>query len=611
MNPFRPAPALRLAAAMLAAVAVAASAQELQVFTSSVGLTRVKVAVIGENGLPVRGLDVGDFSVRERDVDRPVQVVLSPEENALDVVLALDFSQSIAEEWPDARESAHEFLDSLSVNDCVYLLPFNTRVGPGVWGGPDNPDLRRTVDVFRVGGATRLYDSMLGAYQVLENRDLSLSDDPLFRREDDLDPWPAVGPCSRRAAERSGERRRAIVLLTDGADYGSSARYGDILLTSWRAEIPVFSVAVGMAGLSAARWRLERSKRYGWSSTSPRANDFADRIQELRAQLAELARVTGGQFVSQREIRRGYDDVLGLLRGYYVVGYQSDAEAGEGWSEVEIEVADDDLDVIVQPGVYRVDRNVQPGLNALRRGRALFRKGSYEEALAEFDLAVALAPDVGAPFYGRGLVLEALERWEAARDSYLQALSWDPGSSAAYGRLADVSLHLGSHDEAWEYAVRARLGGVDVRGVMRQLAEISEPPFDLRARMNVPVIGIMPPQVASLTALLDLRAVMRRIISRIDASPDYGYSTAARFSDVLLETRVDRFERDDAGALRLEARVEVLTGLGPDAETREERLRVADIEDPRLLREGIAATLTKLLGWIDDKVEPREREIEP
>jgi VWFA-related protein len=605
-----PSSPVRIAALLLLIVSVgslAAGQEQVSVYTSSVGLTRVKVAVVGDDGIPVKGLGVEDFSVRERGVDREVQVVLSPEDNALDVVLALDFSQSIADNWPDARDSAHDFLDSLSINDCVYLLPFNTRVGPGVWGGPDNPDLRRTVDVFPIGGATRLYDSLLRAYQVLESREMSLSADPLFHRDDELDPWPAVGACSRQAAERSGERRRAIVLLTDGADYGSNVSYGDILVTSWHAEVPIFSVAVGMAGISGARYRTQQMSR-GWGrlSTARRASE----IDDLRDQLAELARVTGGQFVSQREIRRGYDDVLGLLRGYYVIGYEDiDAdEDNEGWSEVEVEVVDDDLDVIVQPGVYRMSRSVQPALVALRRGRALFRRGDYEAALAEFDLATALAPAVGSPFYGRGLVLEALERWEAARDSYLRALYWDPGSPAAQGRLADVSLHLGEYDAAWEYAVRARLGGVDVRGVMELLRQQSEPPFDVAERLAVPVVGVMSPHVASLTALLDLRETMRTIINRIDASPEFGYTTLARFADVLLRTRVDEYGRSENGVLRLEAEMEVFAFETEDRH--DERLRIENLEDDGDAHAAIVTTLGELLDWVRENVEAPEREID-
>lgn len=594
-----------LAAALLTAVPVVWAQEQISVFSSSVGLTRVKVAVVGDGGVPIRGLSVEDFSVREGGVDREVQVVLSPDDNALDVVLALDFSQSIAEDWPDARDSAHEFLDSLSINDCVYLLPFNTRVGPGVWGGPDDPDLRRTVDVFPIGGATRLYDSLLRAHQLLESRELSLSDDPLFERDDDLDPWPAVGPCSRQAAASSGERRRAIVLLTDGADYGSNARYGDILFTSWHAEVPVFPVAVGMAGISGARYRMQQSTR---GRSTLQAARRAREIDDLRDQLAELARVTGGQFVSQREIRRGYDDVLGLLRGYYVIGYLSNETDREGWSEIEVELADEDVDVIVQPGVYRMSRSVQPALVALRRGRALFRKGEYEQALAEFDIAIALAPEVGSPFYGRGLVLEALERWEEARESYLRALEWDPGSPSAQGRLADVSLHLGEHDAAWEYAVRARLGGVDVRGVMELLWQRGEPPFDLQERLSVPVVGVMPPHVASLTALLELRETMRTIIDRIDDSPEFGYTTLARFADVLLSPRVEKYERSDEGVLRVEAKLELYAFESEDRH--DETLRIANLHDLSDATAAIDTTLDELLEWVRDKVEPREREIE-
>jgi tetratricopeptide (TPR) repeat protein len=479
-------------------------------------------------------------------------------------------------------------------------------VGPGVWGGPDNPELRRTVDVFPIGGATRLYDSMLRAYRVLEYRALSLSNDPLFRAEDELDPWPVVGPCSRRSAERAGERRRAIVLLTDGGDLGSNSRYADILQTSWHAEVPVFPVAVGMAGVSAARWRTERASR--GRRTTIEAARYAEAIDEVRSQLTEMARVTGGHMVSQRDIRRGYDDVLGLLRGYYVIGYRGE-QAKEGWSEVEVEVNEDDLDVIVQPGVYRFSQSVRPALDALRRGRALFARGDYEEALAEFDIAVALDREVGAPYYGRGLVLEALERWEEARDSYLSALQWDPGSPAATGRLADVSLHLGDHAASWEYAIRARLSGVDVRGVVAMLNERADAPEDLDERLARPVITVLSPQVPSLTALLDTRDLMRQIITRIDDSPEFGYATRERFGDVVMNTRVVRHELRDGGAVRAEVVFELYQA--ERGKVREEKLTIDNLDDGDAAAAALADKLDRLLRWVAEHVEPRERASDP
>ena len=95
-------------------------------------MTRIKVAVLDDDGVPVPGLAAGDFRVFEDGNEQTLDVVLAPADVPLDVAVVIDFSASISAEWadPQPREAAERFLDALGESDCVYLLPFQDTVGP-------------------------------------------------------------------------------------------------------------------------------------------------------------------------------------------------------------------------------------------------------------------------------------------------------------------------------------------------------------------------------------------------------------------------------------------------------------------------------------------------
>lgn len=555
------------AGAWIATICIAGllpAAQEAPIFRSEVALTRVKVAVLDSAGNPVEGLGPEDFAVQERGQAREVKLVLSPDDNALDVALVLDFSQSVAERWPEARDAARDLLKSFSSRDCVYLLPFNERVGPGVWASANDSELEVAVEEFPFGGRTRLYDALNQAQTAIQGR---------------VDPTGGgvSEHCRSVQGEGARERRQAIVLLTDGEDQASHATYADALVTSWYGEVPVFAVAVGSA-----------AERKG---------------QSLRDQLAEIARVTGGQLLSQAEVRDGYRRILSLLRGYYVIGYASGAEVADGWSAVEVEVPRERYEVLTQRGVFRVATSVQPAIEALARGRANYQSGAYERALEAFSLAARLNPAVGSPLFGRGVALEALGRWAEARDSYRAALASEPGLSAAHVRLAERTMQQRDFDAAWEHLVRARLAGMDVGGLMAALAARSEPPFDLEQRLDVPLIGVLEPASPRLEIQLGVQPVLNRIIRTVDQSSHYAFTPSRDLANFFVVPEVERFEplHDGRVSARLRMRLQTRDGRSLNDVRVEIELPGDAASLPRVLDDEIET----LLRWVTDNVRGR------
>lgn len=565
-------------------------------FEVSVGMTRIKAAVIDANGEPVVGLGPSDFRVWENGIEREITLVLDPVRFSLDVALVLDFSGSIQRDWSaaSARQAAHGFLEQLDPDDCVFLLPFNSQVGPGVWGTPDDVRLRQAIDDQGFEFYTRLYDAMLVAHDALDQRRPDSASAAAEELEDTLygtwmEPVTDASCGEPLDPQEARERRAALVLLTDGEDSGSRAGYADALMASWRSEVPVFAIGVGMAS--------QRVRYRGSTSSRRTSRQQFESIAALQDQLREIARVSGGQLILQRDLVDGYATTLGLLRGYYVLAYPSPEELEEGWQELEVKLTDARAEVVVQPGVYRDEESHIGAVNILREASVKFALGQYEEALLDFDHVARFSPDIGAPFFGRALVLEKLGRYAEARDSFARSLQLRPGAPATHAKLAEMSLRVGDYDQGWEHAIRAHLGGFSQVETFAALDKVSESPEDIRARLVGPVVFFMPPRVPELDDQLALADVSHEIMAGLDTTPMLAITNDSRIADFTISVWV-RGLGDDG---RLSARL-VLYDL-VSGTRREQGLTIENIHDEEAVQAAINEALEEARDWILDRHE--------
>lgn len=82
------------------------------------------------------------------------------------------------------------------------------------------------------------------------------------------------------------------------------------------------------------------------------------------------------------------------------------------------------------------------------RGNSRSRQGKMEEALADFDRSIALAPYAADPVLNRGVTLESLGRYQEAAADYQAVLLAQPNDPAAWNNLGNVKAALGQWDEA-------------------------------------------------------------------------------------------------------------------------------------------------------------------
>jgi tetratricopeptide (TPR) repeat protein len=558
--------------------ATSTAQEQAPIFRAGVDLTRLKVAVVDDDGMPVPGLEIADFRVFENGEEQRLDVMLAPADVPLDLAIVIDFSASVDAEWPDPRprEAAEQFLDALSPTDCVYLLPFQDDVGPGVWGAPNDPAVRRMLWNYPYGWSTRAYDAIRAAHEALADRapDYGTGSFPTITSGGCGAPLPPDEVLKRRAA---------LVLLTDGEDTASDIQYADVLLASHQAERPVFAVAVGLAG-----GRTRRSRYVSFQAYRREAN-YGDSLQD---QLAELSRVSGGHLITQRDIEDGYDEVLALLRGYYVLGYRTPTPIREGWNGVRVEV-EGDYQVLTQPGVYRTSTDYAAMRSAMKIAAERLR-GNPREALRMFEIAEQLAPELATPSFGRGVALERLGSLEAARDAYERALYLSPGAVEIRRRLAAISLTLADYPAAWLHAVRVRRAGYDASEILETLQRVSPTPDDFDARVRGPRVAVPKATVPDLDAQLALLPIWRKVAARLEQDLSITVVPAGSRADFV--AALDLRELETRAPRRLDLRLDLLDIY--QGETEDPRVEVDDIEDIEALDAALDDAVSEGLEWL-------------
>jgi len=306
-------------------------------FRATVDLVIVNVAVFDRSGVPMAGLEKRDFRVFDDAEEQQIAVFLTPLEAPLAIVLALDFSESVRPAAPTAREAATTFLHSLSSDDCVFVLPFQSNVARGVWVPGADPEIGRLLGMIPFEGGTALYDAIKTGLDELQ--------DVGSKRRDLMPDTTANYACWNSVAGKAdgsvADRRSALVVLTDGNDQHSTAEYPDVLLLAKGAGVPIFPVAIGGA---ANPWRTNN----------------VGLLANLRAamRLDELARYSGGMVIraGREGLQGAYAEVLNVLRASYVIGYHMPTASSEStserdrWHDIEVTVSRAGVRVHARPG---------------------------------------------------------------------------------------------------------------------------------------------------------------------------------------------------------------------------------------------------------------------
>jgi Ca-activated chloride channel family protein len=225
--------------------------------------------------------------------DRPERISGFVSENVpLELVVALDISDSVKPELPLLKAAAVEFLAAIPATDFVTVLAFNNNVFPLTVRQTDPAERVKALDRLESWGGTYLYDTMMQGVDLLDQR----------------------------------PGRKVFMVFTDGEDQGSQALLNNVQARLRGSEAIVYMVG---AGRSMADDGLRRDMRELSEPTGGRAI-FIDKIDKLRDVFRQLIQELSTQYLlSYVPSNASQDDTWRRIR-VTVDGFK-DVRAREGY----------------------------------------------------------------------------------------------------------------------------------------------------------------------------------------------------------------------------------------------------------------------------------------
>jgi Ca-activated chloride channel family protein len=276
------------------------SQDEDEVVRVNSDLVVLNVTVTDKEGKYVHKLPLTDFRVLEDGREQKIST-FNVEETPFAAALLLDISGSMEGRVSLARSAAIRFLDGMRPDDVAAVYSFDSKVEQLQDFSPGR-DLPPMAYGLKARGMTTLNDAILQAAR-------------------DLTARP--------------EKRRAIVVLSDGADTSSGATSDKALHAALDADATIYTV-----DMSDPR-------------TDPRAKQIA------AGALRNFAVKSGGRYISTpggQALANAFTSIVEELSNQYTIGYQSSNRERNGrWRNIEINLARPDISARTRKG-YRAPK---------------------------------------------------------------------------------------------------------------------------------------------------------------------------------------------------------------------------------------------------------------
>jgi Ca-activated chloride channel homolog len=295
--------------------AVEARAQETrqdEVIKINTNLVSVPVVVTDRQGRYVSGLNAEDFTIYHDGVKQTISF-FGAEEEPLNVAILLDSSRSALDALELIQDAAQDFIRLLQPADRAMVVSFDNAVNVLCPLTSDRKRLQNAVNQVDIG--ERIGTVMRDAVIEVVEQDF---------------------------AKVKG--RKAIILLTDGKDFGSSLSKDELLDILEESDVMVYSVfyetRVASIGRRRGMWRGDRKKR---------ANEDAIEYLEL------MSEVSAGRFYQNdvADLKSTFNLVADELRKHYRLGYYPpDAEDNSTAHKITVKVARADV-AVRSRGNYR------------------------------------------------------------------------------------------------------------------------------------------------------------------------------------------------------------------------------------------------------------------
>lgn len=297
-------------------------------------LVSVPVVVSDRNGRYIPNLTREDFTLLQDGVAQRIDFFATNEE-PLTVALLIDTSQSTRPVLDDIKDSARSLVKLLRPHDRAMIVAFDytTHVLCTLTG--DTRELRKAIDQAEI-------------------------------------PRGIIGTTLREAAFQTVEKtfrpikgRKAVIILTDGKDFGSRIAPDDLLQSLEESDTMVYSVMFKTDERNSFR-RTTFSDRgiYGrrFPPRDPAMRRRIERIAEVNREaeeyLRQMADVTAGRFYASRDgrLKEVFTAIIEELRFQYRLGfYPPDTEGDAAFHEIKVKVSRPEMVVRARNG-YRLER---------------------------------------------------------------------------------------------------------------------------------------------------------------------------------------------------------------------------------------------------------------
>jgi len=279
--------------AMFCSDSLAQSDDEIVIVDSTIVL--VNATILDKSGKTVGGLTEKQFKVFEDGVEQKIES-FAAEETPFAAVILMDTSGSMESRVSLARSAAIKFLEGLRIDDNAAIYNFHSKVEL-VQDFSNSRDIVERIFDLKADGMTVLNDAVFKAAEVLAARH---------------------------------EKRRAIIVLSDGADTQSKRSQDKALKAANAAGATIYTIDM----------------------SSPDAT-LKEKAQNQSA-LKSLAEKTGGTFVATpggNGMRDAFKKIVEELGNQYTLAYSPKEAKKDGkFHSIEVTVARPNLTIRTRKG---------------------------------------------------------------------------------------------------------------------------------------------------------------------------------------------------------------------------------------------------------------------
>ncbi|HEX8248950.1 MAG TPA: VWA domain-containing protein [Pyrinomonadaceae bacterium] len=255
----------------------------------------VNATITDAKGKPAVGLKQNQFKLF---VDGAEQEIISftTEATPFAAVILLDTSGSMEQRVSLARSAAMQFLDGLRADDLTAIYNFDSKVSL-VQDFSNSRDIAPTVFDLKAYGMTVLNDAIYKAAQELQNRP---------------------------------EKRRAVIVLSDGADTKSARSADKALKVALAANATIYTVDMSSV-----------------------ESNSKDRMQN-QGVLKNFAEKSGGRFIPTPggiAMREAFKNIVAELGRQYTLSFQPPESKSDGkWHTIELKHSNPELTIRTRKG---------------------------------------------------------------------------------------------------------------------------------------------------------------------------------------------------------------------------------------------------------------------